>query len=104
MEVGLKWVHMARYELIFRLDGALWLTIIFKPLWTPTRAITVKKMNQNFSPEKLLNVVLQPYVVLLDFLGGPLLLIHHWGHYSDNLLFALQGSCFKSFAGRCSAR
>ena len=22
MEVGLKWVHMARYELILRLDGA----------------------------------------------------------------------------------
>ena len=28
MEFGLKWVHMARYELILRLDGALWLTII----------------------------------------------------------------------------
>ena len=34
MEFGLKWVHMARYELILRLDGALWLTIIFKPLQT----------------------------------------------------------------------
>ena len=28
MKFGLKWVHMARYELILRLDGALWLTII----------------------------------------------------------------------------
>ena len=35
MKFGLKWVHMARYELILRLDGALWLTIIFKPLLTP---------------------------------------------------------------------
>ena len=23
MELGLKWVHMARYELILRLDGAM---------------------------------------------------------------------------------
>ena len=30
-EFDLKWVHMARYELILRLDGALWLTIISKP-------------------------------------------------------------------------
>ena len=42
MEVGLKWVHMARYELILRLDGALWLTIIFKPLPTPKRVITIQ--------------------------------------------------------------
>ena len=34
MEFDLKWVHMARYELILRLDGALWLTIISKPLLT----------------------------------------------------------------------
>ena len=43
MEFDLKWVHMARYELILRLDGALWLTIIFKPLLTPKRAMKVKK-------------------------------------------------------------
>ena len=42
MEFGLKWVHMGRYELILRLDGALWLTIIFKPLLTPQRAITIQ--------------------------------------------------------------
>ena len=30
MNIGLKWVHMARYELILTLDGALWLTIIFQ--------------------------------------------------------------------------
>ena len=39
IKVGLKWVHMARYELILRLDGALWLRIIFKPLLTPKRVI-----------------------------------------------------------------
>ena len=39
MEFCLKWVHMARYELILRLDGALWFTIIFKPLLTPKRDI-----------------------------------------------------------------
>ena len=34
MEFDLNWVHMARYELILRLDGALWLRIIVKPLLT----------------------------------------------------------------------
>ena len=43
MNIGLKWVHMARYELILRLDGALWLTIIFKPLLTPKGATKIKK-------------------------------------------------------------
>ena len=42
MKFGLKWVHMGRYELILRLDGALWLTIIFKPLLTPKRVITIQ--------------------------------------------------------------
>ena len=37
---------MARCELILRLDGALWLRIIFKPLLTPKRAIKVQKMTQ----------------------------------------------------------
>ena len=38
MEFGLKWVHMAQYELISRLDGALWFMIIFRPLLTQKRA------------------------------------------------------------------
>ena len=42
MEFKMKWLHMARYELILRLDGALWLTIIFKPLLTPKRAFTIQ--------------------------------------------------------------
>ena len=33
---------MARYELILRLDGALWLTIIFKPLLTPKKAFSIQ--------------------------------------------------------------
>ena len=43
MELDLKWVHMAQYELILKLGGALWLTIIFKPLLTPNIAIQIKK-------------------------------------------------------------
>ena len=42
MKIGLKWVRMGRYGLILRLDGALWLTIIFKPLLTQKRAITIQ--------------------------------------------------------------
>ena len=43
-KICLKWVHMARYELILRLDGTLWLwlTIIVKPLLTSQRAITIQ--------------------------------------------------------------
>ena len=43
MEIGLKWVHMARYGVILRLDGALWLRIIFKPLLTQKRRRQIKK-------------------------------------------------------------
>ena len=39
MKFGLKWVHMARYELMIRLVRALWLRIILKPLLTPKRAM-----------------------------------------------------------------
>ena len=44
MEFGLKWVHMARYELILRLGGALWFRIILKPLLTPKEAIKNTKI------------------------------------------------------------
>ena len=43
MKFGLKWVHMARYELILRLDGALWLTIISKTPLTPRKAMEGQK-------------------------------------------------------------
>ena len=46
MKFGLKWLHMARYELILRLDGALWLRIIFKPLLTPKMTPKNQKMTQ----------------------------------------------------------
>ena len=46
MDFGLKGVHMARYELILRLDGALWLRIMFKPLLTPTRAMESSKIRK----------------------------------------------------------
>ena len=43
IEFDPKWVHMVRYELILRLDGALWLRIIFNPLLTQKGAIKIKK-------------------------------------------------------------
>ena len=43
MQFDLKWVHMAQYELILRLDGALWLMIILKPFLTPKRVIKIPK-------------------------------------------------------------
>ena len=39
MEYDLKWVHMARYELILRQDEAILLRIILKPLLAPKGAI-----------------------------------------------------------------
>ena len=47
IEIGLKWVHMARYELILRLDGALWLTIISKPLLTTKMAMNDFERSKN---------------------------------------------------------
>ena len=49
MEFGLKWVHMARYELILRLEGAIWLTIISGPLLTQKGAIKNHKKKQKKS-------------------------------------------------------
>ena len=46
MKLELKWVHMARYELILKLDGALWLRIISKPLLAPKGAIKDLKINK----------------------------------------------------------
>ena len=62
MEFGLKWVHMARYELILKLDGALWLRIILKPLLTPKGAIK----DQKFSKKVLKSVPNQPRVITLE--------------------------------------
>ena len=46
MKIGLKWVHMARYKLILRLERALWLPIILKPLLTPKRAMESSKIRK----------------------------------------------------------
>ena len=46
MEIVLKWVHMARKELILSVDGALWLPIILKPLLTPIRAMESSKIHK----------------------------------------------------------
>ena len=52
--VDLKWVHMARYELILlvKLDGAVWLTIISKTPLTPRKAMEGQK-----DPKELKKVV-----------------------------------------------
>ena len=46
MEFTLKWIHMARYKLILRLDGALWHTIISGPLLTQKWPIKVRKLHK----------------------------------------------------------
>ena len=46
MEFALKWVHMSRYGVILRLDGALWLPIILKPLLTPKGAVESSKIRK----------------------------------------------------------
>ena len=50
IEFYLTWVHLARYELILKLDGALWLRIISKPLLTRKVAMerpTIQKESEN---------------------------------------------------------
>ena len=47
MEFDLKWVHMARYELILRLDGALRLTIISEVPLTPIGPWKDQKSRKN---------------------------------------------------------
>ena len=42
MKIGLKWVHMGRYGVILRLDGALWHTIISGPLLTKKWPIKIQ--------------------------------------------------------------
>ena len=43
MEFDLKWVQTARYELILKLDGALWLRIISGPLLTQKWLMKIPK-------------------------------------------------------------
>ena len=44
MGFGLKWVHMAPYELILKLDEALWLRIISGPLLTQEWPLNIQKL------------------------------------------------------------
>ena len=53
MKIGLEWVHMARYELILRLDGALWLPIISKTPMASRKAME-GPINPNESRKALL--------------------------------------------------
>ena len=55
MKFDLKWVHMARYELILRQDGAIWLMIILKPLLAPKGAIQDPKIKyRNYNNTKMI--------------------------------------------------
>ena len=44
----MEWVHVVRYESILRLDGAIWLMIIFQPLLTPKRLMDGPKIPKEF--------------------------------------------------------
>ena len=46
MEFNFKWVHMARDGLILKLDGALWLRIILKPLLAIKRGMKLPKVHK----------------------------------------------------------
>ena len=48
MKFDVKWVHMARYELILRLDEAICFTIIFQPLLAPKRLMDGPKIPKEF--------------------------------------------------------
>ena len=63
MECCLKWVHMARYELILRLDGALWLPIISKTPLVSRKAMEGQK-NPKESRKALLRAGLTRLVIV----------------------------------------
>ena len=48
MKFDLKWVHMARYELILRLDEAICFTVIFQPLLAHQRPMDGPKIPKEF--------------------------------------------------------
>ena len=63
IKFGLKWVHVARYELILKLDGALWLRIISNTPLTPRRAIKIQNQQTIvFSPGEKATKVRAPSV------------------------------------------
>ena len=68
MEFSLKWVHMSRYELILRLDAALWLTIISKTPLTPRRAIKIQNRPKNYfySPGEDTTKLILDHALVLD--------------------------------------
>ena len=55
MEFDLKWVNVAGYKLTLRLDGAMWLTIIFQPLLTHGRSKNPKRIS--VSPHRWITLI-----------------------------------------------
>ena len=77
MGFDLQWVHMARYELTLRLEGALWLRIVFKPLLTRNWPIQIKKMSQKSWLGSRCNNLLTSSMSIADRrIYGPR---HRWG-------------------------
>ena len=62
IEFYLKCVHTARYELILKLDEALWLSIVCEPLLTPNIAHTIKYGTKNIKIPKRLQFYLSSSV------------------------------------------
>ena len=73
MKIGLKWVHMARYGLTLRLDGALWIRIISGPLLTQKGAIKGPK-----NLKKSLKVRAKPAKLPIQILVKVLLQVWSW--------------------------
>ena len=101
MEFGLKWVHMARYELILRLERALWLPIILKPLLTPKRAMESSKIRKKIKkssragqayPRNLSQKWLGCYELKETYLRKDLT---RWEQYSNLLDVRTRQSVFK---------
>ena len=98
VKFDLKWVHMARYELILKMDEALWLRIIFQPLLTPKGIWTVQKSQKNFREPPPLddpNLMAHCHVNSEGCLAE---VFHPWVHWEE------PGSGFESSSGGGAGR
>ena len=67
MKFCLKWVHMARYELILKQVRAIWLRIILKHLPTSKRGIQIGKRPKNYPSVTLTRVFFGSWVGIFSF-------------------------------------
>ena len=66
IEFDLKRVHLARHELMLRLDGALWLTTISKPP-DPKKKAMKRQQNKNESNKRCFNYLVHSVSCLSTF-------------------------------------